>query len=156
MPRRPRQYDVLLRIRQLQQHLQSQVLAEARRAVGLAEQERATMSEQRVAILAEAGELAHDDVDTSELRSYFQYERILMRMINAKDAEIHHLQGEAEQQRLELENRMKRRRVVEKLRERKLQAYMDAVRRDEQKFSDEMATNAAAGPGHAARHGEGQ
>ncbi len=146
MAKRPVHYDVLLRIRQLQQDLQGQALASARRAVSTARQQRESLVEQRIFLISEAGTKAQHHFDPVDIRAYYQYERHLARLVDAKDAEISSLEAQAEQQRAELEQAMKRRRVVERLRERKLQAFLDEVQREEQKASDEAATNSAAFP----------
>jgi len=146
MAKRPVHYDVLLRIRRLQQDLNSQAFAEARQAVSLAQQQRAGLAEERTQLLLEAGDRAQHHFDPVTVRLYYRYERHLARIIDEKDAEIASLQQEAERKRVELEEAMKRRRVVEKLRERKLRAFLDEIARDDQKFSDESATNAAAIP----------
>ena len=146
MAKRPKHYDVLLRIRQLQQDLQGQALATAHRAVNTAQEQREQLVEQRTQLISEAGAKAQHHFDPLYIRSYYQYERHLARLVDEKDAEISALQAQAERQRAELEAAMKRRRIIERLRERKLQTYSDDVRREEQKISDEAATNSAAFP----------
>jgi len=153
MPRRPVQYDVLLRVRRLQEDLKAQALASARREVQTAEQQRDALLEDRRLVFEEVGVRARHRFNAFEIRLFYQYERLLARLTDDKDAEIDRLQGVAESRRLELESAMKRRRMVEKLRERKLDVFEAEVRRGELKLSDEMATNAASMKRAAARRG---
>ena len=153
MPRRPVQYDTLLRIRQLQEDLHAQSLAASRREVRRAQQQRAELMEQRHDVLDTAGRRARENPVARELRAYYQYERRLARLTDEKDAEVVQLGEVAEHKRGELEQAMKQRRIVERLRERRIQAYEAEVRREDQKFSDETATNAAARSRSAVRSG---
>lgn len=144
VPRRPVQYDVLLRIRKLQEDLRAQSLAEARREVKTAEALRDSLIEQRHSILETASARARERFDPREVALYYQYERFLSRLRDEKEAEIDQLRGIEEVRRSELEDAMKRRRIIEKLRERKWKAFDVGVLKEEQKLSDETATNAVA------------
>ena len=158
MPRRPVQYDTLLRIRQLQEDLHAQSLAASRRDVRRAQQQRAELMEQRHDVLDTAGRRARENPVAGELRAYYQHERRLARLTDEKDAEVAQLGKVAEDKRGELEQAMKQRRIVERLRERRIEAYEAEMRREEQKASDEVAQvcrvtamNAAARSRSAAR-----
>ncbi|NIA14320.1 MAG: hypothetical protein GWP08_09575 [Nitrospiraceae bacterium] len=144
MARRPVQYDALIRVRQLQEDLRAQAFATAQRQVDWAKSERQALADQRVLTLQAAGERARERFDVCEIRLYYQYERRLARLMDEKDAEIVQLKGVAAERRDELEDAMKRRRMVEKLKDRKMAAYEAEVRKEEQKLVDETATNAAA------------
>ena len=160
MPRPPVQYDTLLRIRQLQEDLHAAALAASRRQVRRAQEQRAELMAQRHDVLDTAGQRAREHPVAAELRAYYQYERRLARLTDEKDAEVVQLREVAEHKRGELEQAMKQRRIVERLRERRIEAYEAEVRREEQKASDEvaqvcrvMATNAAAWSRSAVRSG---
>ncbi len=144
MPRRPVQYDALIRVRQLQEDLSAQAFAVAQRQVDRAKAERQALADQRVLTFQAADESTRERFDAREIRLYYQYERRLARLIDEKDADIVQLKGVAAERRDELEDAMKRRRMVEKLKDRKMEAYEAEVRKDEQKLTDETATNAAA------------
>jgi len=144
MPRKPVQYDTLLRIRQLQQDGRAQELAQTRRGIQLATEMRDALGEQRQRILEEAAKRAEHLFYSKDVGLHYVYERYLWRLRNEKDAEIRRLRQVAEGQRRELEAAMLRKRMVEKLREKKVAAYLAELRKDEQKLIDESATNMAA------------
>lgn len=169
---KPAQYDTLLRIRKRQEDIKAQALAVTRRSIRIAERQRADLAKYQRLTLEKAGALALERFDPSEVRMYYQYERHLATLIDEKDASILELRSAAEERRAELEDAMKRRRIVEKLQERLQSAFMKQVRKDEQTRADEVATNLAAmrrgrarlgasGPksaqarGHAVREEEG-
>lgn len=144
-----RQFDVLVRIRKLQENLQAQVLADTRRQIGVIEAQRDGYLEERRHTLLDAAERTARRFRANDVRVHFQYERHLRRMADLLDAEADRLRVKAEEQRRDLEQAMQRRRMVEKLRERKLRILSDEVRKAEQKRSDESATNSAARRGLA-------
>lgn len=143
-PRRPAQFDTLLRIRRRQEDLRAAALGAAHRDVRHAEGQRDAIADAQLHILHEAGERAHDVFDPREVRLYYQYERHLQTLSDNKDAEIVSLKKVAEERRVELEEAMKRRRMIEKLIERKMSAYEDEVRKEEQHLADETASNYAS------------
>ena len=151
MARRPTQYDALIRVRQLQEDLRAQAFAVAQRQVDRARTERQALAEQRALTLQAASERTRERFDAREIRLYYQYERRLARLADEKDAEIVQLKSVAAERRDELEDAMKRRRMVEKLKDRKVAVYEAEVRKEEQKLADETATNAAAMRGLAHR-----
>lgn len=138
-----RVFDTLQRVRQRKEDQCAQRLAEARRDVAAAERQREALQAETRATLEAAASRATDHLDASDLRRYYQYERHLARMTDAKDAEIRQLEGVREDRRDELEDAMKARRVVEKLRERKLLARQKRLRKEEQRLLDEVAVNYA-------------
>jgi flagellar export protein FliJ len=141
---RPFQYGALLRIRKRQEDLKALALAEARRRVAVACEQRTRIVEEQRRALEHAGTLAHGEFDPSEVRRYYQYERHLARLGDAKEAEIITLTKNAEQRRLELEEASKSKRIMEKLEERHTLAHLTHLRKTEQRISDETATNYAA------------
>lgn len=143
-PRRPEQFNTLLRIRRRQEDLRAAALGAARREVQRAESQRDAIAEAQSAALETAGARAQERFDPGEIRLYYQYERHLQVLSDAKESEIVQLKGVAEQRRAELEDAMKRRRMIEKLIERKMKVYDAEVRKDEQHAADETASNYAS------------
>ena len=131
MPKRPPvQFDMLLRVRKRQEDLRAQALAAARRDVMTAERQREALLEQQRETFAEAGKHARAQFDAREVRMYYQYERFLARLVDDKDVAIGQFRRVAEEKRVELEEAMKRRRIVEKLIERKRRAYAAELRKE--------------------------
>ncbi len=124
--------------------MRARALAGARREVRQAEQALEGLEAKQRETLQEAGQRARKRFDALEVRLYYQYERYVARLADEKSAEIVELRGIAEQRRAELEEAMKRRRIMEKLIERKKRTYAAEVRKDEQVFADETAVNHAA------------
>jgi flagellar FliJ protein len=143
-PPRPFRFDTLLRIRQRQEDQKSMALAEARRALQAARVRQAGIVEHQRAMLAQAAALAQARFDASEVRRYYQHERHLAQLAVEQDATVRQLEHAAETRRGELEEALKRRRVVERLRERRLAARRDALHRAEQQVLDEIAVNLSA------------
>ncbi|MBM3288623.1 MAG: flagellar export protein FliJ [Candidatus Hydrogenedentes bacterium] len=144
MPRPWQKYAVLLRVRERQERLKAQALAAARRDVGRAQAQRDALAEEQQRVLGEAGEAARRQVDAAKVQAFIHYERHIARLAVDKDAEIHALRSAAEKRRAELEDAMKRRKVVERLTERERLAFRDRVLREEQKALDETASVQAA------------
>lgn len=145
MPRRKRfQYDTLLRIRRRQEDLKAEALAAARRRVGAAERQRTELAQQQRRTLEEAGQAARRRFDAADVRRYYQYERHLAGLTVELDARIAELRNNAETRRDELEEAMKDRRIVEKLKERRDKMFLQKALKDEQRQSDESAVNQAA------------
>ncbi len=140
MLRRPVQYDALLRVRRLQEDLKAQIMAAARMDVDRAIRIRSDLLEERRTVFDAAGRCAHGRFDATEVRQYYQYERQVSRLIDDQDAEIVRLTAILDEKRMDLEAAMKQRRMVEKLRERRLQVYEAETRKEEQKLTDESAT----------------
>ena len=145
MPRlRAFQYGTLLRVRERQEDLKARALADVRRAIRAAEQQSVEISERQAAMFQRAAHLAEQAFDASDVRRYFQFERHLARLAVEKDSEIVALRAVEEERRAELEEAMKQRRIIERLKERKDEAYAREVNKQEQKISDESATSHAA------------
>lgn len=119
-------------------------LAEARRQVRRAQDQRGAIIEEQRRALDHAGDLSQHAFDASDVRRYYQYERHLARLAVAKDAEIRQLEKTAEHKRMELEEATKRKRIMEKLKERHSAAFQACLQKNEQRSLDEAATNYAA------------
>ncbi len=138
--RRPTQFDTLLRVRELREGIQGQVMAAARREVFLARGQREDLARQQRRIFEAAARIAQKDFDARDVRRHFQFARHLSRVVDEKDAEIKELEGLAEAERTKLEEAMKARRVVEKLKQRRMNTYLKELGRIEQRALDEIAT----------------
>lgn len=138
------QYSTLLRIRKRQEDIKAMVLAEARRRVRAAQEQRESLLEEQRRTLAHAGEASRHEFDASEVRRYYQYERHLARLAVTKDAEIRQLEAVAEGKRADLEEATKRKRIMEKLKDRHRTAFQAHFQKMEQRSLDEAATNYAA------------
>ena len=141
---RPFQYETLLRIRKRHEDLRAMALATARRKLQSARLQRADIAREQQQILENAGASAKQRFDPGEVRRYYQYERHLARLRDAKDAEIQELETVVESRRGELEEATRKKRVVEKLKERRTATYLKHVRKVEQHMLDEAATNYTA------------
>lgn len=142
--KRLQQHLTLQRIRKRQEDIKAQALAVAHRDVRIAKSEREEMISEQQHMLKMAGSALSTEFDTDDIRRYYQYERHLARLVDDKDVEIHELKAKASERRGELEEAMMRRRIIERLNERRYNAFMKEMRKAEQKFNDEVATNRSA------------
>ncbi|MFO7975983.1 MAG: flagellar export protein FliJ [Candidatus Hydrogenedentota bacterium] len=141
--KKPFRYGTLLRVRQRQEDLKSMALAKMRRAVLSAEQQHKEIVGQQLAAFSSAAAMTREHFDVSDIRRYFLYERHLSRLAVEKDAEITHLRTQEEERRSELEQAMKDRKMLERLKERRERALQYALGKEEQKRLDESAVNRA-------------
>ncbi|HRK34559.1 MAG TPA: flagellar export protein FliJ, partial [Candidatus Hydrogenedentes bacterium] len=125
---------------QRQERLKAQALAEVRRQIQFAEQQRDALTGEQRRILDEAGQATRLSIDAYKAQSFIHYERHLARLAVDKDAEIHALRKEEDRRRGTLEDAMKQRKVVEQLSERVRLAFLEHVRKEEQKQFDEIAS----------------
>lgn len=142
--RKPFRLATVLRIRRLQEDIKGQALAKVCRDIHVTEQQHAELVQQQRRALEQAGRVAHQEFDAGDVQRYYVYERYLARSAVEKDAEIAQLRELEVQRRGELEEAMKRRRTVELLEGRYLQAFHGWLRKELQRVSDESATNQAA------------
>lgn len=137
-------YATLLRVRQRQEELKSFALAEVRREIRNLEAQRDEIITLQRETLAEAGRRMASHLHADEIQSYYQYERHLARQAVELDARVMELRKLEEQRRLELEEALKSRKMIEKLSEREREALRSTLHRNEQAVLDETATNQAA------------
>ncbi len=141
---KPFPYDTLLRVRQLEERQKAQRLAEVRNKIFRASREREFLDQEQFQMLFEAASRASGRFDARDVRLYYIYERLLARRAAEKDAEIVSLGRLEKERRRELEHAMKRRRIVERLEARYIQAMQKEFRQQEQKLLDGMAVTRAA------------
>ena len=142
--RRPEQYATLLRVRKRQEDLNAQVLAGVRREMRAAELQREDFERQQRRAIDSAQAYTGEDFDERLFCRYVGYQRYLARMAVAKDAEIEQLRQQVEGRRLDLENAMCKRRMVDRLIERSERILLKKVKKEEQRLSDEAASTQAA------------
>lgn len=142
--RRYRSYDTLLRVRERQEHIKAQALAEVRREIHAHEDQRDALLKEQARMFTEAARHTRTAISAPRVHGYYLYERHLAREAVEEDARIHQLRRVEDSRREELEEAMTRRRMVERLKERLVREYMDAIRKDEQKVSDDLAAGRAA------------
>lgn len=144
MARRRRiNFDVLLRVRERQEQLRAQALATTRREIRSHEQTRESLQQEQVRMFDEAGRESQTSFSARRIHGYFLYERHLAREAVEQDATIRKLRVEEEERRVELEEAMKRKRIVERLHERDREEQLDALRTLEQKIADDIASGRA-------------
>ena len=134
----------LLRVRKRQEELKAQALAQARRDVRTAIEQRDGIEAYQRRMLERAGEMLQGDFDASAVRQFYQHERHLSRLAAERDIAIRQLERVAEKRRGELEDALKSRRMVEQLETRAQIRYRDFRNQQEQKQNDEIASSRAA------------
>ncbi len=91
------------------------------------------------------------DVDVSRsLNRHIQY---LGEAITRQEAELERLKEESEARRVETVEASKRKKVVERLRQRDFEKFLDELADDERKFLDEVGSVRAAAHGSSVRVG---
>jgi flagellar FliJ protein len=142
--RRRINFEMLVRVRKRQEQLRAQALAAARREIRTHEQVRESLHREQVRMFEEAGRESQSAFSARRILGYFLYERHLSREAVEQDATIRELHGVESERRTELEEAMKRKRIVERLRERDQEEQLEALRTQEQKNADEIASGRAA------------
>ena len=139
--KKPTQYDTLLRVRAHEEDIKKQSLAEARHQATRAAQERDGFLADRQHALERASALTEEQFDSTDVRRYYQYERHLATLVDERDSSIREWEGIAEERRGELIAAARARQVVEKVKERKWEAYISMLRKEERDALDESASN---------------
>lgn len=152
MPRRrPFQYETLLRVRQRQEEVKGAALAAVRHEIAATAQQRTELVRQQMHMLEMAGQTARRHFAAAHVHHYYLHERYLARLAAEKDARVAELRRVEEQRRAELEEAMKRRRIVERLKELQQHEFLVELDRQRQRFVDEIATTRAAAARRGAR-----
>lgn len=115
-------------------------VATAQRAVHGAERQRTEIEEYQRRTLARAGEASQSDIDADQVRRLYQFERHLAQLAVDKDAAIIDFAKTVDARRLELEEAMKQRRIVERLMENAQETLEEELRKHEYAANDEVAT----------------
>jgi len=138
--RRMRGLNTLLRVRRDAEEARAREMALAQMAVDEARRRRTGIRTSQQAALDGAGQLLQSPaLDASDARAYYQYERHLARSLDECDADICALEDELERKRHLLAEAATDRKMIEKLRERRLQEWAQHVRKMEQRAADETA-----------------
>ncbi len=145
MPRRrPFRLATLLRVRERVEELKSQELASTRHDMFVAQQQRQHLMEEQNAVIQKACEITQGKFDPKEAQQYYSYEEQLANLVVMAKAQISRLRVLEQSKCKELEEAMKQRQVVDRLKERDDKAFADEVRKEEQKLNDEVASIRAA------------
>jgi flagellar FliJ protein len=150
MPSRQFRYATLLRVRQLQEDMAAQTLAEVRRQMRFVEKRRASIVDEQRHVLdaaADATKSLSGGFHAASIEPFFQYERHLSRMATEQEAALAALSELEQQRRNEVIEASKRKRIMELLKERHRREYGAYVTKETQKVSDETASNRAARKG---------
>lgn len=134
-----RTVKTIFRVRKQVEDLRAMALAGAVRKRGVALAQRAEIVAAQRHAIERAQSLLQQVFDPAEVRLYYQYERYLSRLADAKDAQIHAMDEDVEAHRKVLEEAMLGRRIAEKLEERHLAAEATARGTAERKLIDEGA-----------------
>lgn len=141
MPRNhTRAYGTMYRVRKLEEDGKAREAALAQQARARGEQLREALEQTRSAALHEAAErLAQPEIDASDARAYYQYERHLARAIDVQDAENRKLERALAEKREELRAAAVKRRVMERLVELERLRLAREAAQQERKQADEAA-----------------
>lgn len=133
-------YDTLMRVRELQEEQRAQALGLARQQRNQAESERQHIESEQLHMLRRTAVAKGEAFEAPSVVRFFHYERYLAHRAVLKDAEIAGLKDVEEQRRRDLEEATKKKRMIERLHERHIERLRSAVAYEEQKLSDEAAT----------------
>jgi flagellar export protein FliJ len=141
MPRdRRKTYNVMFRVRKLEEEARARDMSLAHQAAAQGHRMRAALEQTRQQALEEAAErLSAPEIDASDMRAYYQYERHLARAIDTQDAENRKLDRKLAEERARLHAAAVRRRVMERLGEREAERLAKEAAQQEQKQLDEAA-----------------
>ena len=145
----PNRYAAILRVRKQAEDRQAQAMVAIRNELQQAIRQRTDLELARRSALEHAGSSLQAKFDAGEIRGYYQFERHLAHLRDAKDAQIRELKQREAEQLARLEQVTKERRIAEKLHERRREQYRAHLRKEEQKMLDETGTMYTA---RSARH----
>lgn len=135
--------ETVLRVRKRQEDLRAMALAETQAGIGKAQRRREELTAMQRSALTEASARTRAAFDAADIRRFFQYERHLARNVVETDARLAELHGIADNRRVELEEASRKKRAIERLRDRHAQTVAEAYRYWEQRVSDEVASSRA-------------
>ena len=133
----------VLRVRERQEELRAQALAETQTVIRKAEHRRTELVALQRTMLSEAGALMRAEFDAADVRRYYQYERHLSRSVVDTDAQLAQLSGVAEDRRAELEEAIQKKKAIERLKVRHRAIVAEDDRYWEQRTNDEIASGRA-------------
>ncbi len=153
--RRKFNYQTLLRVRKRQEEQEAHKLAQIQNGIRAARKQRDEITALQRELLDTVGQATKERFGAGVIQPYYQYERhVAQRHLDA-DSRLNKLRADEAAQRGELETAMKRRKAVEKLKQRRdEQAYAEWLK-DEQQRADELALSRAARASMERREGRG-
>lgn len=142
MPRdRTKTYATLHRLRKMEEDARARESAAAHHALARGLQLRAALEQTRKAALDGAAErMAAPEIDASDMRAYYQYERHLARAMDRQDAENQKLDRSLAEKRLKHNEAAVKRKIVERLSEREGLRRAETAARNERIKTDESAS----------------
>lgn len=135
--------ETVLRVRKRQEDLRAMALAETQAGIGKAQRRRNELTAMQRSALTDASARTQEAFDAADVRRFFQYERHLARNVVETDARLAQMQDIADNRRVELEEASRKKRAIERLRDRHAQTVDEAYRYWEQRVSDEVASSRA-------------
>ena len=146
--------ETVLSYRKRQLDLRAQALAEAQRVCNAARSRREQLyGERTMCRCAISTPDAGGRLDVDMSRSLNRYIQHLAEAITRQEAELEQLNEESEARRVETVEASKRKKVVERLRQRDFAKFLDELADDERKFLDEVGSVRAAARGSNFRAG---
>lgn len=137
---RRKTYNVMFRVRKLEEEACARDMALAHQAAMQGHRLRDSLEEtRREALETAAQRLAAPEIDASDMRAYYQYERHLARAIDHQDADNRKLDRKLSEERERLHAAAVQRRIIERLNEREAERLLKEAAVQEQKRLDEAA-----------------
>ena len=135
----PLRYKMLLRVRKMQEGLRAQEFAQALCRTRDLEKQKRDLDDYQPQVLERAGTEATARFVARRVRSLYQFERHLGRLADRKDVEVANQRKVADARWTELEDTIKKRRIVERLIEKTQQQRDYWFNRLEQRLHDELS-----------------
>jgi flagellar export protein FliJ len=137
-------YKTLLRVRRREEEVKALALAQTMRRLGRARRERDEIVARQRAMLGDAQRMMSGAFDASDVLRFYQFEQHLARLAVEKDALILELTGEERARRAELEEAVKRKKMIERLKEHHQEMLRTERAKEEQRLLDDVAAMKAA------------
>ncbi len=129
--------NLLVRVRKRTEEVHALALAGTQRDIAQCRSYRDALLAQQRAQLMTAEARTHTDFDASDVRRFYQHERHLASLSDAKDAELQQLGTVEHEQRGALEDALKARKVVEQLKDRRQLHHLKEIDKQEVQQLDE-------------------
>lgn len=144
MKRRLKRYEALTQLRQRQEDMKAQVLADAERKLSSVQQERDHLERQQKMLLEKTVVGKGERIDKEQQLSLHQYERFTARKIVEQDSLIQERTAVYKEKRAELKDAIVLRKMMETLSKHARETIEKEWLRQERYSMDEIATQRAA------------
>jgi len=141
---KPFTYHVLLRVRTRKEEMASQKLAQLQRRIQHTSDRAAQIRGIQENVLSQAAQQMRGQFTVRDIQQFYQYEQHMARQALEADADLRRLQHQESAQQMELQEAVKHRKVVEKLKERRDKQMRAFLEKTEQRIADETAVSRAA------------